>query len=494
MLTELGDAGDSFEVFGVSDAQFDPSGTRLVTAAGVGGVVRVWDWRSDELLRELQVSREFTERAGFSPNGRLVVVASSDGSATVWRWSAGQLVADLRGHRGAVEDAAFTADGDHVLTAGEDRVVLVWEWKDPRVISELRGHRDRVVDVTPLPRTALALSGSLDGTARIWTRLWPDAAKIPRTGGQSEENVEAFTPRGRLLLAHSGKHDARLVDARTGKTLRRFHEPRTIEFDESAGPVINATLARDGSRVVTNSEAGPRVWDADSAKSLAKLDAPSKAPGHAGISPDGRQVVVPVDDGLMLWEWQSGKTTRLSADRAGDAQFDREGRVVAASIGTEPARTQLWDIASRKALGSVPGGLATFSPDGGSVMTIADQIYLWDVTSRRQVAVLRPPSQAYDATFTADGRLVISAHGDAGIRVWNWRTGQLVETIPGMLGAFGPLALSPDDRLIAINTFSTAARYQCGTCGPLSRLGARARRYVTRALTAEERERYGIEP
>jgi len=495
LVSNLGDTEDTSNVFGANDAEFDPSGRYVVTAAGVGGVVRVWDWRKDLLLHEMEVSREFTNHAAFSPDGQLVVVASSDGSATVWRWSAEKLVADLRAHRGSVEDAAFTPDGSHVLTAGEDRTILVWEWNEPRVVSELLGHADRVVDVKPLPG-ALALSASLDGTARIWTRLWPIPAKIPRTGGQSVENVEEFTPQGRLLLSNNATHAARIVDVRTGGTVRAFREPRTIEMDESSGPFVRATLARGGSLLVTNSDAGPRVWDARSGKSLAELNAPNRGPGLADIAPDGARVVVPIYDGqVLLWNWRTGRTRQLLDNRSlniGDARFDPNGRIVAATVGAAMPRTRLWDVASAKPLGSVTGALAGFSPDGKTVMTLADQIYLWDVASRRQVGVLHPPSQTSAAVFTADGQLVVSAHSDAGIRVWNWRTGQLIQTIPGVKGAFGPLAVSLDDRQIAINAFATAVTYPCEVCGPLDRLVELSRRYVTRRLSAEERRRYGI--
>src|SRR5262249_46854418 len=60
---------------GVSSAEFDPSGTRILTAAGGA---RLWDAGSGQMLREFHGHSAQVLTALFSPDGRRIVTASAD--------------------------------------------------------------------------------------------------------------------------------------------------------------------------------------------------------------------------------------------------------------------------------------------------------------------------------------------------------------------------------------------------------------------------------
>jgi WD40 repeat protein len=62
--------------------------------------------------------------------------------------------------------------------------------------------------------------------------------------------------------------------------------------------------------------------------------------------------------------------------------------------------------------------------------------------------VLQHPDPVESAIFSADGTIVLSADARATLRVWRTQTGALVRTARGV--SSGPLALSPDGRILAV--------------------------------------------
>jgi WD40 repeat protein/uncharacterized caspase-like protein len=73
-------------------------------------------------------------------------------------------------------------------------------------------------------------------------------------------------------------------------------------------------------------------------------------------------------------------------------------------------------------------------------------------------------------TFTPDGKYLVSAGDDKVIRVWDWRAGKTVRTIRGQVGP-GPegkiyaMALSPDDRWLAVGGWLSGTREESDAIG-----------------------------
>jgi WD40 repeat protein len=85
----------------------------------------------------------------------------------LWDIKTGKERATLRGHRDLVSDVAFSPDGRHLVTGSYDRTVRVWNLAsgEGQVLS---GHVGPVWTVAWV-RPDRVLSGSSDGTVRLWT-------------------------------------------------------------------------------------------------------------------------------------------------------------------------------------------------------------------------------------------------------------------------------------------------------------------------------------
>jgi len=108
---------------GVSSAEFNPSGTRILTTAGNA---RLWDAGSGQMLREFHGHGAQVLSAAFSPDGTQIVTASADRTAQVWEAATGQAQRRLEGHGGWVSTAQFSPDGHRIVTASDDETCRVW--------------------------------------------------------------------------------------------------------------------------------------------------------------------------------------------------------------------------------------------------------------------------------------------------------------------------------------------------------------------------------
>ena len=119
--------------------------------------------------------------------------------------------------------------------------------------------------------------------------------------------------------------------------------------------------------------------------------------------------------------------------------------------------TRLADVESGTEVAVLKGGRfvqsATFSPDGKRVVTAAlDGARLWDVESGTEIAVLRgSTSPVWSAAFSPDGKRVVTASGDVAVRSGNemaWlrdaESGKVIVVLKGHTAIVRSAAFSPD--------------------------------------------------
>ena len=78
------------------------------------------------------------------------------------------LLCIFAGHTGFVMSVAFSPDGTCVLTGSGDGTARLWETNTGRLLSTWQGHTSSVNSVAFSPDGTRMLTGSSDGTARLW--------------------------------------------------------------------------------------------------------------------------------------------------------------------------------------------------------------------------------------------------------------------------------------------------------------------------------------
>jgi WD40 repeat protein len=113
----------------------------------------------------------------------------------------------MKGHTFFVDSLAVTPDGRKVISGSSDGTARVWDLPAGECRHVLEGHAHRVSAVSATPDGTRAASASHDGTIRVW-RLEDGACVTALAGHTSFVNALAATADARRVV--SGGHDGTL--------------------------------------------------------------------------------------------------------------------------------------------------------------------------------------------------------------------------------------------------------------------------------------------
>jgi WD40 repeat protein/tetratricopeptide (TPR) repeat protein len=365
-------------------------------------------------------------------------------------------------HDEAVWSVAFSPDGRTALTGSGDGTARLWDAVTGRPIGQPMPHQSNVSSVAFSPDGRTALTGSGDGTARLW-----DAASGQPIGQPLQHelgvNSVAFSPDGRIALTGSRDGTARLWDATSGQPIGQ-----PLKHGDAVGRVA---FSPDGQTALTGSEDGTaRLWDA---RTGTPIGAPLvHGPWVAGIafSPDGRTILTgSPDKTARLWDAASGRAIGTHLPHDGGIigmAFSPDGRTILTGSNDKTAR--LWDAASGQRIGQPlqhRAGVTSvaFNPDGRTALTGSEDgtARLWDAATGQPMG--RPMVHQGDVlavAFSPDGKAVLTASADRTARLWDAASGQPIGQpleLADRGGAFA-VAFSPDGQMILTGGIPGTAR------------------------------------
>ncbi|MDJ0523262.1 MAG: HEAT repeat domain-containing protein [Planctomycetota bacterium] len=313
----------------VLDAQLSPDGKRIVTAS-VDGTAMLWD-REGKIHAIIRTHTGAVRRAAFDPDGTRILTVGLDGDARlhpidgspaelldddgaatveaafvheaiVTRDAAGVMRSYRRADDGTqqrtdssgVADMHVTPRGDLVVIQHDGAVVVHRRDDRPR---KLTGHGAQALDVDVHPETGEAVTASLDGTARLWSR---------------------------------------------------DSEPLAVLKDHGFG-VVRARIAPDGQTILTLDASGvARLWRRDG--SLHKVLAPAgmRDVGFVTGYPRGVWGIPAASTGLRLWtlEGDDEGAHATSAGRVLEVSRSPDGRRLllhAADRSVRAITVERWD-------------------------------------------------------------------------------------------------------------------------------------------------------
>ncbi|RLN26417.1 hypothetical protein BBJ28_00010598 [Nothophytophthora sp. Chile5] len=135
---------------GVTSVALSPDG-RLLAAASLDKVVRIWDTETAQLLDRLEGHSDSVYSIAFSPDGKNVISGSLDRNIMLWD-----------GHKDFVLSVAW------LMSGSKDRSVVFWDPRSSRSVLTLTGYRNSVISVASSPASPYFATGSGDCFAVIW--------------------------------------------------------------------------------------------------------------------------------------------------------------------------------------------------------------------------------------------------------------------------------------------------------------------------------------
>lgn len=188
------------------------------------------------------------------------------------------------------------------------------------------------------------------------------------------------------------------------------------------------------------------------------------------FAPDGRTLASGSHDRTVkLWDMASRReigTLRGHTASVTAVAFSPGGKMLAtaASAGGDqprPAEVKLWDLSTRRVVGSLDvqqrwASEVAFLPDGKTLATASEDsmgntVRLWDVATRRVAATLEGQLHG-PLVFSPDGR-TLTTGGWSGIKLWETSSRQLLATLN--MPEYGAAAFSPDGKTLAIASENT---------------------------------------
>jgi len=146
----------------VGAVDFSPDG-RSILATGEDS-----SWIQD--VESGEVLREFTGTAidaAFSPDGHIVLTLNTDGIIRVWDARSGQEIREMSSQAVGQSNLVVSPDGRDVA-AGNGNTARLWDVTTGEQIQELVGHAEVITSIAYSPDGYYLVTGSMDGSARLW--------------------------------------------------------------------------------------------------------------------------------------------------------------------------------------------------------------------------------------------------------------------------------------------------------------------------------------
>ncbi len=408
---------------GVRAVALSSDGRRLLTASR-RGTVRLWDVPTAEMVLELPWDARNDVALAVNANGSRRFVGTADGTIRVWDGDAEEAVAVLPGDGRGVRALDVTAGG-RLLLAATSAGVRLYRVDTVDLPEVFTGHRAAPVDVALGDDGRTIAAGCEDGSVVLWDRTARSGAVWALAEGLASPQSAVAADRSGRRVVTAGLSD-RVVsvwDAGTGALL-----------DELTGhdaPVTSVAVSGDG-RLAASGSMGSiqphvRLWDLDTGEPLAVYRGHRRAVSCVALDEDGSTLVSGSYDGTLRW-WSEGReSARLDAPggaAVASVVLTPDGARLAAACtdGTVFVKDRDAPVRVLRASQGIAGGLLDMSRDGRFVVWGSNQedlLLVWDLDAGTET------SWAGDARFgfvalalAPDGRRLATANrGDAAVSV-----------------------------------------------------------------------------
>uniref|UniRef100_A0A8C3LZT9 Pleckstrin homology domain interacting protein n=1 Tax=Chrysolophus pictus TaxID=9089 RepID=A0A8C3LZT9_CHRPC len=211
----------------------------MIAAGSCDKMIRVWCLRTCAPLAVLQGHSASITSLQFSPlcsgSKRYLSSTGADGTICFWLWDAGTLKINPRPTKFTERPrpgvqmicSSFSAGGMFLATGSTDHIIRVYFFGSgqPEKISELEFHTDKVDSIQFSNSSSRFVSGSRDGTARIWQfkrREWKSILldMATRPSGQTLQGVEDKITKLKVTMVAWDRHDNSVITAVNNMTLK----------------------------------------------------------------------------------------------------------------------------------------------------------------------------------------------------------------------------------------------------------------------------------
>jgi WD40 repeat protein len=300
----------------------------------------------------------------------------------------------------------------------------------------MEGHTDEVRCVAVSSSGQHVVSGSKDGTVRVWNAVTlKELAKLKPDDKGYVASI-SFSPDGARFVTISVAGAVHVFDFLTLRQLVELEINReliSLHTWLSDDPrTFCSVFSNDGTRLIAAAAGEVCIWSAVTFEELGRF----KAHAPIALSPHGTRIVA----------FRSRKITEAAVYDATTFEelaqlqtFTTDVQTIAFSpddhhvvFGMSNNSLRVWDAVTWKEIAILKspayiGGVSSvaFSPCGSRIVSAsADQtLRLWDVTSHNELSQFKGHEGTVRAVaFSPDGKQIVSGSGDNTVRIWSATT------------------------------------------------------------------------
>ncbi len=233
-----------------------------------------------------------------------------------------------------------------------------------------------------------------------------------------------------------------------------------------------AIWSKDGSRVITFGEGGPRVWDPVTGDMLYALKGDMYYPANVHLSPDGSRVIAYGKYvGAPEWDVATGELIHTYGNvylQISSAWYSNDSSKVFTT--DDDGRSRVWDDRTGKLIEVIDGKphrplIGDFSNAGSLIPIQGRKEHTTDVVDLKTGLVrysVDDSDDRDDEHFSPDGRLIVGVVRKADefkrdrlvtfpghIKLWDSQTGKAIRTLGGHVDDLSEPQYSPNGRYIA---------------------------------------------
>ena len=402
------------------------------------------------------------------PDGKRFATGGDDGSVRVWDIQSGKQM-DIFFHSSSVIDIAISQDGKYLLVGCGDSPTSKVGFINPSIAGGFikdRSHQYQgyavlwdiekhvelcTVNVDPIRVQSVVISPdnksfftgmTVDPIVKEWEIPSGNPVNVNIHGETIEslnpstgEKILSFVDTGSTVWDIAITKDGQYMAAVMGRSLKIFDEKfQPIGSVSSSTAIMSVDFANSSERFLTASSSGVTVWNGfkNPQKSLVIPSKKESGLPHARFSPDGKSIAMSTQDGIFLYDSQSGEQIQHYSTVFGSCEFTPDGRTL---LGlTRGYFPMAWNVQMNRAetVYNYESPIEQFfiSPDGSVMLFISgEKCELIDTSTQKTLHVFGKKSPHTVAAFSACGRFL--AWGATGEKrddmiIWNLKTNEQI--------------------------------------------------------------------
>ena len=450
---------------GITSAQFSPDGKLIATIASPDSSLRLWQTSgsSDPIVLRGHDGQLYA--AAFSPDGTKLVTASADKTLRLWNASDGKCLQTMRGHTRNVMSASFSHDGKYIASASNDATVKIWDAAG-RCLLTIGSHGPRFTSALFSPDDHYLLTSTYDDSIQLFDikQALQDRQTKPQPLHTMKGSTAFFSNDGQHIISTSKDLYLKDYSIRIWNTLTGACTQTLSGHTEQITSVV---LADNGKALISSSKDRTiHLWDLVGSKPLHTIRTSNTA--YITYSPDGNNIISQGNkqtNGYPIETWDADNPRhRLSSYYEQSPIISINRQDSSWTISSPGTKAILLNLKMRQRINS-----ASFSPDGRLIVTASDDktLRLWDNNGRHLRTLKGHTAPVRSVLFSPDGLRILSTSNDNTLRLWNVADGSCLLTLKGHTNWVNAAQFSPDGRYIISGSSDKTLRLWDASTGRL---------------------------